>query len=62
MKKLIPNEYQNEEKNSWLLISNIKKIEKEALKQYYAEVDGESLFDKVNNKRSNRLYFYCNSF
>ncbi|MBD7916327.1 hypothetical protein H9660_14360 [Clostridium sp. Sa3CUN1] len=57
---LIPELYRNEPKKIWLLIENIKKIEKEELKKYYT-LKNELLFDKfskeLNSQRFNKIYF-----
>ncbi|XZH90621.1 hypothetical protein ACSXEW_15875 (plasmid) [Clostridium perfringens] len=58
----IPEVYKDDPKKTWILISNIKQIERDYLKKYKARIDDESLFDKLtqNKKKQKftRIYFY----
>lgn len=58
--KEIPEVYKDTPKKTWIRISNIKKLDKADLKEYYAVKDNELLFDKVNRKIFNLAYFYQN--
>ena len=58
--KEIPEVYKDTPKKTWIRISNIKKLDKADLKEYYSVKDNELLFDKVNRKIFNLAYFYQN--
>lgn len=62
IERAIPEVYKDDPKKTWILISNIKQIERDSLKKYKARIDDKSLFDKLtqNKKKQKftRIYFY----
>lgn len=58
----IPEVYKDVPKKTWLRISNIEKIEKDHLKQYYTRDKDELLFDKLTKNKKEQffssIYFY----
>lgn len=59
-KKLIPESYKNDPKRSWLLIKNMKKVDKEFVDKcivYYTDGRKEKVADVLSKPRVNRAYF-----
>lgn len=59
-KKLIPESYKNEPKRSWLLITNMQKVDKKFLDKcsvYYTDGRKEKVTDVLSTPRVNRAYF-----
>ena len=52
----IPEVYKDVPKKTWLRISNIKKIEKDVLKQYYTRDKNELLFDKLTKNKNEQIF------
>ncbi len=59
-KELIPTNYQNEEKVSWILIKNMKKIDPNYVDDatvYYTDGSEKNLRTLLNQPRINRVYY-----
>ena len=58
MKAFIPSEYDNEEKNTWLLLSGMRLLTEEELHQYeYLHDSSVDIVEILNKDRFTRMFF-----